>query len=511
MPGDDPLLLVGEVHTLDEARPTARAVLVRRRRIAWVGDDVDQVARGARVVDLGGARIMPAFVNAHTHLTRLGLTLEAMDLSLAESLADCLSAVAAIATVTPHRVVWAGGWDETLWPENRAPSADDLDVAGGGRPVMLSRVDGHCVVVDRTSLSVLPIARSRGVERGPDGRPTGLLRQEAAQVAQRWFTGEMPDSVLAQARAAAADHLAQLGVASAHEMGGPHRMGPADFDAWRVGDWPIEVIPYWGDIDLEFAVERGLRRVGGSLLLDGTIGSHSAALLEPYLDRAGSGQLYRDSAELAEFAVQASHRGMQVALHAIGDRAVEQAITVFEAVAEEVGVAQMRRLAHRIEYAALIRREQMLRVAALGLIVVTQPATDLQLGLEGRSYEQRLGVARARHANPLGALADHQVTVAFGSDGVNDLDPWRSVDTACAAREAARPLTRAQSIRAATVGGRLAAHQANVGVLRAGQRADIAAFESVDDPVARRCVLTMVAGKVVHAGGRVDAGAELSP
>lgn len=508
MAGDEPLLLVGEVLTLDEGRPTARAVLVRRRRIAWVGDDIDAVdTRGARRVDLDGATIMPAFVNAHTHLTRLGLTLEAMDLSLSESLADCLAAVHAIATVTPHRVIWAAGWDETRWPENRPPSADDLDVAGDGRPVMLSRADGHCVVVDRTSLSALPIARARGVERGPDGRPTGLLRQEAAQVAQRWFTGEMPDSVLAEARDAAAGHLAQLGVASAHEMGGPHRMGPADFDAWRTGSWPIEVIPYWGDVDLEFAVERGLRRVGGSLLLDGTIGSHSAALIDPYIDRAGSGQLYRDTLELTEFAVQASHRGIQIALHAIGDRAVEQAITVYEAVAAEVGVAQVRRLAHRVEYAALIRPDQMRRLAALGLVVVTQPATDLELGQEGRSYEQRLGVGRARQANPLGDMVDHGIPIAFGSDGVNDLDPWRSVDMACASRDGVPALTWDQSIHAATVGGRLAAHQANVGVLRAGQRADLAAFEDITQPGSRRCVMTMVAGRPVHLAGSVDAAA----
>lgn len=504
MVGDEPLLLVGaDVHTLDDHKPEAHGVLVKRRRLAWVGDE--HVADGApvRTIDLSGTTIMPAFVNAHTHLTRLGLTLNAMDLSLADSLTDCLAAVTAIGAVTPHPVIWAGGWDETGWPEHRAPNADDLAAAGGDRPVMLTRADGHCVVVDRTSLSALPIARSRGVERGPDGRPTGLLRQEAAQVAQRWFTAEMPDGVLADARTAAAAHLASLGVASAHEMGGPHRMGPADFDAWLTGEWPIEVIPYWGALDLEFIAERGLRRIGGSLLLDGTIGSHSAALVEPYADRAGSGQLYRDSAELTEFALEASRRGIQVALHAIGDRAVQQAVQVFEAVADEVGVAQLRRLAHRVEYAALVRPEQMARLADLGVVVVLQPATDLGLGVAGGAYEMRLGPARARSSNPLAAMVRHGIPLAFGSDSVVRLDPWLAVDAAAAERPDGDAIPLDVGIRTATLGGRAAAHQTNVGVLRAGHRADLAAFEHVDDPARRRCVLTMVAGQIVHDVGRV--------
>lgn len=500
MLGDEPLLLVGaDVVTLDEDAPRVRAVLVKRRRIAWTGADPDLApVDDARRLDLSGTTVLPAFVNAHTHLTQLGLALNAMDLSLAESLPECLNAVQAIATVTPHRVIWAGGWDETLWPEHRPPSADEVSEAAGDRPAMLMRADGHCVVVDRTSLSALPLARARGVERGSDGRPTGLLRQEAAQVAQRWFTAELPDGAMQQARRAAANHLASLGVASAHEMGGPHRMGPGDFDAWLEGEWPLEVIGYWGEADLEFVAARGLRRVGGSLLLDGTIGSHSAALQQPYADRPGSGQLYRDDSELVEFSLEASQRGIQVAFHAIGDRAVEQAIRVFEVVAEEIGLEQLRRVGHRLEYAALVQVEQMARLARLGVVVTLQPATDLSLGSAGGAYEQRLGAARAQASNPLRLLEEHGVTLAFGADSVVRLDPWLAIEEAARGRMGSSPLDSERGLVAATIGGRIAAHQPNVGALRPGHRADLTAFEHADDPRQRRCVLTMVAGRVTH-------------
>lgn len=494
--GDEPLLLVGaQVQTLDEAQPHARAILIRRRRIAWVGDDPEgNVPPGCRQLDLTGTVLQPAFVNAHTHLTALGLMLGAVDLGLAESLEDCLSAIRAIVGVTPDPVIWAVGWDETRWPEHRAPTAEEITEAGGGRPVLLVRADGHCVAVDRISVAALPLARARGVDRGPDGRPTGVLRQEAAQVATRWFAAELPAATLDAARHRAARALAEAGVASAHEMGGPHRMGPGDFDAWLQGRWPIEVVPYWGDVDLEFVSERGLRRVGGSLLLDGTIGSHSAALAEPYVDRPGSGQLYLDTTELTEFAMQATQKGIQVALHAIGDRAVAQAVEVFETVAHEIGPALLRRLRHRLEYAALVGEGYVRRLADLGIVVTVQPANDLDLAAFGGSYEQRLGVDRARAANPFGMLQRAGVPLAFGSDNMQALEPWAAIRSSVEHHDADGRMTQPDALRAATLGGRIAARQPNVGPLRPGHRADLAVFEGEGG----RCILTVVAGSIVH-------------
>ncbi len=498
---DEPLLLVGgHVLTLDESQPSARAVLIRRRRIAWVGDDPTGIAPpGCHTVDLSGVTIQPAFVNAHTHLTGVGLMLTALDLGLAGSVEDCLAALRATVDVTPEPVIWGVGWDETSWPEHRAPTADELSEAAGGRPVILARADGHCVVVDRTSLAAVPLARARGVERREDGQPTGLLRQEAAQVAQRWFAAQLPTSTLDRARRVAAGELAACGVASAHEMGGPHRMGPADFDAWLEGEWPIEVVPYWGDVDLEFVMERGLRRVGGSLLLDGTIGSHSAALTEPYADRAASGQLYRDTAELREFTLQATNKGIQVALHAIGDRAVAQALDVFESVAAIIGPEQLRRCNHRLEYAALVNLADVGRLLPLGVVVTVHPSNDLDLTVLGGSYEQRLGPDRARVANPLGALAQAGVPLAFGSDDAHALDPWTGILSAISQLQI-DPMDPMAALRAATLGGRVAARQPNVGRIGVGQRADLAAFDGSPGEQGA-CVMTVVAGTVTHGIG----------
>ncbi|CAN5785349.1 amidohydrolase [soil metagenome] len=497
--GDEPFLLVGgTVLTLDDSAPRARAVLIKRRRIAWVGDDPAQVAaEHCRVIDVTGATVMPAFVNAHTHLTRLGLLLSALDLGVAGSVEDCLAALRATVGVTPEPIIWGVGWDETRWPERRPPTADELTQATSGRPVMLSRSDGHCVVVDRTSVAALPLARARGVDRGSDGRPTGLLRQEAAQVAQSWFSAQLAGPTIENARRLAARELAAAGVASAHEMGGPHRMGPADFDAWIEGEWPIEVIGYWGDMDLEFVESRGLRRVGGSLLLDGTIGSHSAALATSYADRAGSGQLYLDTTELREFAIQATRKGIQIALHATGDRAVEQAIKVFEGMATVVGPEQVLRSRPRLEYAALMEEDAVHRLASLGVVVTAQPTNEQQLGMSGGAYDQRLGADRARTANPLGALSRAGVRLAFGCDDGGSLLPWSAIEAATHDHHEAGSMDRMAALKAATIGGRAAARQPTVGAIRTGHRADLAVFEGGPEAPGR-CVMTTVAGTIVH-------------
>ena len=503
--GDDPLLIVADgVVTLDPENPVARAILIQRRRILRVGQDPEaMMGEATRRIDLDGVTLQPAFVNAHTHLTELGLLLESLDVGVATSAQDCLAAIRAGIGVTPDPIIWGVGWDETNWPDQAIPTAEELERAGSGRPVILTRSDGHCVLVDARSLQAIPLARARGVERDASGAPTGLLRQEAAHVARRWFAALLPATTLQRARRAAARELASAGVASAHEMGGPHGMGAEDFDAWLEGRWPVEVVGYWGDVDLDFVTQRGLRRTGGSLLLDGTIGAHSAALHESYVDRAGAGQLYRDTAELTEYVEVATARGTQVGLHAIGDRAVDQAITVFRTVAETVGPQQLRASHHRLQYAVLIDDDAALALAELGIVVTAQPATDLDLGQTGGGYEQRLGPTRARAANPLGLLDRAGVRMAFGADDVEAFDPWTWVSAATSHHPESR-MTPERALWAATVGGRAAARQSSVGALRAGNRADLAGFEAQGSGPGK-CVMTMVAGTVVHGAGLLDA------
>lgn len=498
-PSEDPLLLLAdEVQTLAPGPRHPRAVVVKGDRISWVGDPAECPEPRVRRLDLRGAVLQPAFVNAHIHLTAFGLTLTALDLSLARSLEDCLAAVAAISPVTPGPVVWGTGWDADRWPERRPPTADELTAAGSDRPVLLVRADGHSVVIDRTSLSTVPLARASGLMRDASGRPSGLLKHEAARLAMRWFAAELGERDIAEARRAAAEELARVGYATVHEMGGPDHFGASDFDAWIEGDWPVEVLGWWGDTDLDFVFSRAHGRIGVGVLLDGTLGSHTAALLEPYADSFTTGRLYREDDDLVDFVVAATQRRVQVALHCIGDRAVAQAVTVLEAAAHRLGTGAVRQARHRLEHCTLMPPGVAERLAFLGVVACVHPLHDRMWGGPDAVYARRLGPERARRTNPFHSLVMAGLPLAFGADGPAAAEPpWEVVTAATEHHEPGERLDRETALRSATRGGRLAGRQDDVGPITPGKRADLAAFEPTGDGGCR-CVMTMSRGRIVH-------------
>lgn len=498
-----PLLIeADEVVTLDPQRPSARVVLVEGERITWVGEQARDAPRPDRGslerLRLAKAWLQPGFVDTHAHLTMTGLGLSGLDLHGCRSVADCLAAVRAVADILPGRVIFGSGWDEFGWPEQRAPTADELAEAAAGRPVLLTRADHHTAVIDRVSLEAVPLARADGVERDRTGRPTGLLRREAQQRARRWFLAELPATQLERARQLVTDHAAGLGIVSVHEMGGPDQMGLEDFDRWATGQWPIEVVPYWADVDLDVVTQRGLRHLGGAFDLDGTLGSRTAALTEPYADHPGDGYLYRHVDDLRDLTIAAARRRVQVAFHCIGDRAVRQAVDALEAAARVVGNGLLRSLRPRLEHCELVPDDVPARMAALGVVASVRPVFDRRWGGPGGLYQTRLGAARARRMNPLRPLHDAGVVLAFGSDAdVTPMAPWAAVDAAVGHHNPSFALPRAAALHAATRGGRHAAlEERRAGRIQAGQLASLAAF--VPGEAEPDCVLTVVRGRVVH-------------
>lgn len=495
-----PVLLVADrVRTLDPDRPTARAVCCAGGRITWVGDDPDDCpTRDVRRIDLDGAELQPAFVDAHVHLTVTGLTLAGLDLHACRTVEDCLASVRAIADVVPGHAIWGGGWDDFGWPERRPPSAEELARAAEGRPVLLVRADGHAAVIDRVTLDAAPLSRCDGVERDAVGRPTGLLRREAAELARSWFRAELPRTQLTDARRTVVDHAASLGISSVHEMGGPDPMGDDDFDAWLTGDWPVEVVGYWSEPDLDFVAARGLTQVGGALLLDGTVAGRSAALESAYADGVDAGHLYQETSELTDFLARAVRARIQVALHCIGDRAIRQAVEALESVAEVTSSTAVRHTRPRFEHCELVPAALLPRMAALGVVASVRPSFDAVWGGPGGLYETRLGVGRSAGMNPLRALSDAGVTLAFGSDAdVTPMDPWAAIGAAQRHHQVAARLDPDTAWRAAVLGGRHAARQHDAGVVRPGQRADLAGFAIGGDGTPA-CVLTVTRGRIVH-------------
>lgn len=499
------LLIAGGVHTLapplDRTQPPAvRALVLEGDRIAWVGP-IAEAPPIEQVVDLGGAWVTPAFVDAHVHATATGLALTGVDLAGAASAAECLNRLARHAETHSDPVLIGTGWDDFAWPEQRPPRADQLAQAALGRTVLLIRVDGHSCLVDAGTLARLPLPQLEGVDRDADGEPTGLLRESASQAAQTLVHDLLPPARLSVARRAACERAAALGIGSLHEMGHPGLSGLEDAITWATEQWPIEVVTWWADLDPKPHPDL---RPGGDLFLDGSIGTGTAATMKRY--RCGGvltrGELFHPDEAVTAFFGACTRAGRGGGVHAIGDRAIEQALRALEATASLAGLDAVRACRHRIEHVELPSKEQIRRMGRLGVVASVQPAFDAAWGGGDGLYAARFGSDAARDSNPFAWFACEGVRLAFGSDStVTPLDPWGAV-VAAELHRGGWALDRRAGLIAHTLGGRYVARQDHVGPLCPGARADFAVWSgdplAVDDPRSLRCLATVTYGAAVH-------------
>jgi predicted amidohydrolase YtcJ len=418
------LLVNGRFYASGE--PTAMAVA--GDVIAWVGAERPGRALypDAEVVDLGGAFVAPAFVDAHVHVTSSGLLVDGLDLGGCRSGAELLARVRAW---PGSGVVWGHGWDETGWPEGRPPSRAELDEAVGSRPVYLSRVDVHSALVSSALVALAPGAR--GVSGwSVDGPVTRQAHHHIRGAARAALTAAQRRS--AQVRFL--EHAAARGVAAVHECAGPDISGVDDLTdllALR-GRYP-EVVGYWGErTDPEVAVRLGVRGLAGDLFADGALGSRTAALRAPYVDDPGnSGAAYLSAEQIAEHLVACTRAGVQAGFHVIGDAAVAALVDGFTAAEQVVGRPALAGRHHRVEHLEMVDAQQAALLGGWGVVGSVQPAFDAAWGGPDGMYARRLGPERGVALNPFAALAAAGVTLAFGSDSpVTPVDPWGAIRAA---------------------------------------------------------------------------------
>ena len=467
---------------LGGANPTHQAIHVTGDTITWAGDPAD-APPADQVNDLGEVWLTPGFVDAHVHGTATGLQATGVDLTGATSLREALDRVRRHAT--GGRVVHGTGWDDSGWPERRPPTADELTDAAGGKPVILTRVDGHSCVVDRGTVATLDLSgHEPHVVHDSDGRPSGWLKEGASAVANRALWTLLGPDDLSRARHAAVQRAIRLGITAIHEMGIPALSTIDDALAWADGDWPIEVHAYWGDLDVDPA---GPLRPGGDLFLDGSIGSCTAATSSPYLDNVGqpvTAEVFHSDAEVRAFFVRATRAGVGAGVHAIGDAAIAQAVRAIRDAATTCGTAAVRAARHRIEHCELIGPDDIAAMADLGVVASVQPAFDATWNGPGGLYEHRFGREAANVTNPLKALADAGVSMCFSSDStVTPMDPWGGV-LAAERHHGGHGLDRRTALVAATLGGHhVVGAEGRVGPLLPGRRADFVAWPG--DPLTR--------------------------
>ncbi|MCB7137515.1 amidohydrolase [Cellulosimicrobium marinum] len=482
----------GVIHSATD--PFAEALLVDDGVIAWIGadDTADGLAaRADRVVDLDGALVAPGFVDAHVHLFETGLALAGTDLSVTAgvtSLASALDAVAAAAAAaTGDEVVLAFGWDERAWPEGRPPTAGELDAAAGGREVYAARADVHSAVVSTA------LARRAGLEGRPGWAESGWVTGEAHHVARDVARQVSPARRTALYRAAL-DAAARQGIVSVHEMSAPHidtRAGLREvLDLTRdAGGALPHVVGYRGELCASVDDARalladvpGLAGIAGDLNVDGSIGSRTAALRQPYQDAPGErGALYLSAEQVANHLSAVAAAGTQGGFHVIGDRAMDELVLGLKAAAEVHGAASVRAGRHRVEHALFVDATALATLLLFGVSLSVQPAFDAAWGGPDGTYAARVGATRAAGLSPFADLAGAGVPVAFGSDApVTRLDPWAGVLAAMSHADPDQRVSARAAFRAHTRGGwRIAGlDHSGAGQLRVGAPAHLAVWRA---------------------------------
>ncbi|MFT7837591.1 amidohydrolase [Saccharothrix sp. BKS2] len=520
----------GRVVTMDPARPVANEVGVWAGRVVGLDADVaDLPAR--RVVDLDGAVLLPGFVDAHTHLAWAGRASRTADISRCATAAQVVDLLRALPG--------SAGWLEVAGYDHRALdrplTSRDLDLVGSR--VYVQDLSGHACVVSGDVLELLPASVLREAQRGPDGRPTGFLA-EGAQTAVRALRLPYSLDEIASDVALGAAQCAREGVVLAAEAGvggGLIGSSPLEVEAYQRGDLPIRVqlmvsadrlepvVAHVAD-GIRRAVPLGLRTgLGGDRLsigalklwTDGGMMARTAALTEPYAGLDTAGQL-QDDPDVMRAAILDGHAaGWQLAVHAIGDRAVDFAL---DALAEAQRVVPRPGARHRVEHCGLVRPDQLDRIAGLGVVPVVQPSF---LWAYGDDYARVMGPERAPWMYRGRAFLDRGIVLAGSSDRpVVDGSPLRAVQfmverlsRAGAAIGPDEAVTVEEALRAYTFGGAYACRLEHaLGRVAPGRHADFAVLET--DPLTCEVsrigdigvLATVVGGDFAHDAAGLAAG-----
>jgi predicted amidohydrolase YtcJ len=444
--------LHGRFYTNDPEHPWAAALAVRDAKILCVGSlahillDCGGSDENAETVQLHNNFVLPGFNDAHVHLGGAGRDFLSLRLNGVDSIAELQKRVKAAASGLKQGEWLVGrGWDQTLWPDRKFPTRQQLDEAAPKNPVYLEHISGHVAVVNSLALKHAEIVRetpnpSGGeIERDADGEATGLLKEDAKEMALQRIPDPSPEDRRKGIELVLAE-FAKNGVTSVQDN--------SEWEDFLVYQQLKEEkkltvrITEWLHFTQPLGELQNLRSEGGTsdpwlktgalkMVTDGALGSHTASMLAPYSDDPStSGILIMDPEKLKALAIERDKAGFQLAFHAIGDRANRIALDVFEAVANANGPRDRR---DRIEHAQVIAPEDFPRFAKLGVIASMQPSHETN---DLRWAELLLGPHRAKGAYAWATLLKNGVKLAFGTDyDVEPINPFRGL-YACVTREA---------------------------------------------------------------------------
>ena len=498
------VLLNGKIWTVNDRQPRAEAVACLGSRIVAVGSNGEirkWIGAGTEAIDLGGKLVLPGFNDAHVHFFSGGENLASVQLRDAKSEDEFRKRIAEFAAKQPAgRWITGGDWDHENWTPARLPTRQLIDAVTAGHPVFVNRLDGHMALANSQALQLAGITRDTPdppggtIVRDAAGEPTGVLK-DAAMERMDGVDGVIPapsEDQIADAVRAAMRYAAENGVTSAQDMSAAPEILRVYQTLLARGELTVRISGHQPLATWQRLAAVGLRAdFGGEKLhigalkgfADGSLGSTTALFFEPYLDAPNTSGL-ANSEMIPESKMQAhilgaDRAGLQVAVHAIGDKANHTVLGMYEEAARQNGARDRR---FRIEHAQHLSMEDIPRFGKLHVIASMQPYHCID---DGRWAEKRIGPERAKGTYAFRALLDSGAVLAFGSDwDVAPMQPLMGIYAAATRRtlDGKHPngwvpeqrITVAEAIRAYTMGSAYASFDEKIkGSIEPGKLADM--------------------------------------
>jgi predicted amidohydrolase YtcJ len=530
------IIINANVRTMDPSRPIAEAIAIVGNRIIAVGAtrEIRKLAGArTRIVDAQKQLVLPGFNDSHVHFLSGGFQLASVDLRDANSPAEFAGRIRSFAAKLPPGSWLTGGdWDHERWPGATLPTKELIDQDTPNTPVFVNRLDGHMSLANSVALKLAGVTRETQdppggliVRDAKTGEPTGVLKDAAMSFVWKVVPQSSFDEKIAAARAAT-EHAAHLGVTSVQDMSAGADVGVyqalLDRGELKTRIYAVSPLPSW-----ERLARTGVRSHFGSDMLrigglkgfsDGSLGSTTAFFYEPYKDAPDTRGLAGDEmfpeGAMLERVRGADRAGLQLMIHAIGDRANDQILSIYEQVLGENGERDRR---FRIEHAQHLRPQDITRFARDKVIASMQPYHAID---DGRWAEKRIGHERAKTTYAFRSLLDAGAVLAFGTDWtVAPLDPILTIYAAVTRRtlDDKNPLgwipeqkvSVEEAVRAYTLGSAYAEFQEKVkGSISPGKLADLVILSrdifkiEPKEIESAKVVLTIMDGRLVYEDRR---------
>lgn len=507
----DKILFNGNIITMRHESERMEAIAISGDKIVAVGKNSEILnfkSDNSELINLDRKTVLPGFFDSHLHLVSTILSNIAINCFEAESISEILELIEAKKNDMGNMpLIYGKGISDFTLKEKRFPTRREIDLVAPNVPVILSSIEFHTVIVNSYAMHLFNIPfTTNSFEKDSQNRFTGKISNRGSYIARKKMFEMISDKIYIDNLDKTMSQIIKKGITTAVtvEGGSLFHDNHAEFILNNKDVFPIDVELFYSTTNTSKILGAGLPRIGGDIFLDGSFRSQNAALYNPYSDNKNStGFLFFNRDELFEFISQSDNLRLQIAIHAVGPRAIDMLLDCYEQAMRENNTSNQR---HRIEHFELPTDKQILRAKELNLVLAMHPTYELYFRGKGDMYDTRIGYERSILTNPLKDIIDKDITVAGCSDSdVLPIDTMLGIYAATNHINERSRISTYEALKMYTINGAYGIFQENIkGTIDKNKLADIVVLSS--DPIVIKkeylkdikVLLTMKSGKILH-------------